>query len=92
MRTEGRPERSRAGERLEARRHWHWLVLQHLRGLGARDAWSAPYPSAANTCTRKEVTPLPGVEIERHVLFLSATAIVVSRHACSSNDDILQLV
>ena len=41
------------GERLEARRHWHWVVLQHIRGLGARDAWSAPYPSAVNTCTRK---------------------------------------
>ena len=66
LRTEGRPERSQAGERLEAGRHLHCLVLQHLRGLKARDAWSAPHPSAANRCTRKEVTPLQGVEIERH--------------------------
>ena len=37
-------------------------------------AWSAPYPFAANTCTRKEVTSLPVVEIERHLLFSSTTA------------------
>ena len=65
MRNEGRRELSRAGwKRLDARRHWHWLVLQHPQGWGARDAWSAPYPSAANTCTRNEVT-----HFEIHVLF-----------------------
>ena len=33
-----------------------WLVLEYLQGLGARDAWSPPNPSAATTCTRKGVT------------------------------------
>ena len=57
MQSEWRSERSRAGwKRPEARRHWHWFILQHLRGLGTRDAWSAPDPSRANTCTRKGVT------------------------------------
>ena len=49
-------EHERQESDLEARRYWHWLVLHHLRGLGARDAWSAPCPSAANACTQKGVT------------------------------------
>ena len=34
---------------LGARRRLHWLVLQHLQRLRARDAYLAPYSSAANT-------------------------------------------
>ena len=39
------------------------------------------------------MTPvLPGVEIDRHVVLLSTTSIVVSKHACYLHDDILQLI
>ena len=60
-----REVRAIASKRLEARRHWHWLVLQHLRGLGARDARSAPYPSEESARSRREITVLIDVRLLR---------------------------
>ena len=59
-------------------------------GVGEHET-PARYPSAANTCTRKDVTSLRGIDIEQ-TRISSTTAVVVSKHACQSNDDILQLV